>query len=89
MDESTYEINIKRFIQSTEYQLSKLKECIDKSNELHSYQDWQNVKKAQLNASQIVKRIKSDIKEMEKIRNQIRELHFLFLLLPLSPIIYL
>jgi hypothetical protein len=36
-----------------------------------TYEDWQNVKAAHLNASQIIKRIKSDIKEIEKIRNQV------------------
>ena len=35
------------------------------------YEDWKNVKKAHQNASQIIKRIKSDIKEIKKIRNQI------------------
>jgi type I site-specific restriction-modification system R (restriction) subunit len=36
-----------------------------------SNEDWQNVKQAEQNASQIIKRIKSDIKEMEKVRSQI------------------
>ncbi|RNA04997.1 syntaxin-17 [Brachionus plicatilis] len=71
MDDQIYEININRFIQSTEYQLNKLKDCISRLKEYQSYQDWKNVKQSHLNASQIIKRIKSEIKEIEKIRDQI------------------
>ncbi|CAF0973397.1 unnamed protein product [Brachionus calyciflorus] len=71
MDEQLYEINIKRFIQTTEYQLNKLKDCINRLREFQSYEDWKNVKQAHLNASQIIKRIKADMKEIEKIRDQI------------------
>lgn len=35
MDDQLYEINIKRFIQSTEYQLKKLNECTTRLNEVH------------------------------------------------------
>ena len=35
MDDHLYEINIKRFIQSTEYQLKKLNECITRLNEVY------------------------------------------------------
>lgn len=34
MDDQMYEINVKRFIQSTEYQLGKLKDCINRINEV-------------------------------------------------------
>lgn len=34
MDDQLYEINVKRFIQSTEYQLKKLNECISRLNEV-------------------------------------------------------
>ena len=34
MDDQLYEINVKRFIQSTEYQLKKLNECITRLNEV-------------------------------------------------------
>lgn len=71
MDEKIYEINIKRFIQSTEYQLKKLAECCAKIHEFQTYQDWRNVKQAQQNASQIIKRIRSDIKQILQIRSQI------------------
>lgn len=73
MDEQRYEINIRRFIQSTEYQLKKLAECVHKINEFQRFEDWKNVKQAQQNASQIVKRVKSDMKEMLKIRSQVLE----------------
>jgi hypothetical protein len=71
MDEKIYEINIKRFIQSTEYQLKKLSECIVKIHEFQSYEDWRNVKQAQQNASQIIRRIRSDIKQIRQIRAQV------------------
>lgn len=71
MNEQIYEINIKRFLQTTGYQLKKLVECVNKINEYQRYEDWRNVKHAEQNASQIVKRIKSDVKEILKIRNQI------------------
>lgn len=71
MDDQIYEINVKRFIQSTEYQLKKLSDIVRKINEFQTYEDWRNVKQAQQNASQIVKRIRSDIKEISKIRSQI------------------
>lgn len=35
MDDQIYEINIKRFIQSAEYQLKKLNECINHLNEVN------------------------------------------------------
>ena len=35
MDDQLYEINIKRFIQSTEYQLKKLNECVTRLNEVY------------------------------------------------------
>lgn len=73
MDEQRYEINIKRFIQSTEYQLNKLGECVHKINEFQRFEDWKNVKQAQQNASQIIKRVRSDMKEMLKIRSQVLE----------------
>jgi hypothetical protein len=69
LDDQKYEINTKRFIQSTEYQMIKLTDCIAKIKEYQQLQDLSNVKLAQLNASQIIKRIKNDIKEIEKIRN--------------------
>ncbi len=34
MDDQIYEINIKRFIQSTEFQLQKLTDCINRLNEV-------------------------------------------------------
>ena len=71
MNEQRYELSIKRFIESVDYQSKKLETCIGKINEYQSYEDWQNVKQAEINASQIIKRIKSDIKEMEKLRAQI------------------
>jgi ribosomal protein L17 len=71
IDDQIYEINVRRFIQSTEYQMKKLRDCTDRLNEFQRYEDWKNVRQAQLNASQIIKRIKSDIKEIEKIRNQV------------------
>jgi len=73
MNEQIYEINVKRFIQSTEFQLRKLCECVKKINEFQTYEDWRNVKQAQQNGSQIIKRIRSDIKEILKIRLQIVE----------------
>jgi hypothetical protein len=44
--------------------------------QFQSYEDWKNVKHAQQNASQIIKRIKSDIKEIVKIRTQIGANYF-------------
>lgn len=34
MNDQIYEINIKRFIQSTEFQLNKLKDCISRLKEV-------------------------------------------------------
>ena len=36
MEEQKYEINVKRFIQSTEFQLNKLTECVKKINEVRT-----------------------------------------------------
>lgn len=71
MNDQLYEINVKRFLQTTEYQLKKLTDIVIRLKEFQEYEDWKNVKQAQLNGSQIIKRIKSDIKEIEKIRHQI------------------
>jgi hypothetical protein len=38
--------------------------------QFQQYEDWSNVKQAHQNCSQIIQRIKSEIKEMEKIRSQ-------------------
>lgn len=68
-DDQIYEINIKRFIQSTQYQMQKLDDCIKRMKEFQQFQELSNVRLAQQNASQTIKRIKNDIKEIEKIRN--------------------
>lgn len=71
MNDELYEVNVKRLIQSTEHQLKKLSECITRSREFQQYEDWGNVKKAHVNASQIIHKIKADIQEIEKVREEV------------------
>jgi hypothetical protein len=40
MDDQIYEINIKRFIQSTEFQLQKLTDCINRLNEVDRFKSY-------------------------------------------------
>lgn len=37
MDDQTYEINIKRFMTSIDHQLKKLKECVNRLNEVRCF----------------------------------------------------